>query len=128
MSGARALTPRGQSEGEVERLATRRPPLTLVGCLVIGTGRSALAAASLLAAYSSRAVLVAERGDLLPLLVDAAFLEIGVVVHRDGQANVLSQPGPRVDNAPTTRESNLIETVYDCFRRSGLSGAVTPSR
>jgi len=93
----------------------RAPALRLAGCLVRERDpRRALQRASLLAAYTPRSVLVADGDDVLGVLVDAAVLDQGVIVHRpDDRLDVLAQPGPRVSTGGVDRrELALLESVY----------------
>lgn len=90
------------------------PDVHLAGCLLAGPPRTdLLRAASLLAAYSPRAVLIEERGDLTGLLVDAALLDQGVVALSPEGLRVLASPGPRTVRGPvTSREQELLNRVY----------------
>lgn len=95
-----------------------RPPLTLVGCLVPGRGCDAIARASMLSGYAARAVLVPDQDDIVQLLVDAALLDQGVVVYRDGGVTAFAQAGPKVRGLGfDAREWELLETVYASHTR-----------
>jgi hypothetical protein len=97
-----------------------RPDVRLSGCLLAGhAGHSGHASsalmrqASLLAAYTPRAVLVADGQDLTGVLVDAAILDQGVVVAGVNGVRLLAGAGPRVALDPTTaREQELLDRVY----------------
>jgi hypothetical protein len=92
----------------------RNPDVVVMGCLFTGPARlDLLRAASLLAAYSPRAVLVDERSDLTGLLVDAALLDQGVVAFGPDGLRLLARPGPRVVSGPITpREQVLLDRVH----------------
>lgn len=91
-----------------------RPEVRLSGCLLAGHAGPALQReASLLAAYTPRAVLVGAGRDLTGVLVDAAILDQGVVVAGAGGVQLLATAGPRVAFGPTTpREQELLARVY----------------
>ncbi|MDQ2708780.1 MAG: hypothetical protein M3Z25_14580 [Actinomycetota bacterium] len=91
-----------------------RAAVSLAGAIVRGSDpRQAIQHASFLSGYSPRAVLLDDRVDLLPVLVDAAVLDQGVVVTRASGAELLAQPGPRVAGTVfNAREWDLLETVY----------------
>ncbi len=93
------------------------PLLELVGCLVCGTaGPELQQAASLLAAYTPRAIVVEGGQDLTHLMVDAALLDQGLV---EVNANA---PGAC---PPLARERLPVRRVHgsvDCWTRSLLSG------
>lgn len=95
----------------------------LAGCLFAGPAHpDLLRAASLLAAYSPRAVLVDERGDLTGLLVDAALLDQGVVALGPEGLRVLARPGPRVAQGPITpREQELLSRVHTAWETAQLA-------
>lgn len=93
---------------------TIQPAVQLLGCLV-GDDDAAVAmrAASLLAGYAPRAILVRHKEDLTALAVDAALLDQGIVVIQNGHLRVLSKAGPRVTGLGfDAREWELLETVY----------------
>lgn len=94
------------------------PAVRLVGALVTGAdARPAMREASLLAAYTQRAVLARiSTRDVLTVLVDAALLDIGVVSVVASGLEVLSAPGPRTGpGLLTAREWDLLETVYEAW-------------
>lgn len=69
----------------------------LIGCVVPGVeARTAVQAASLLAGYSPRAVLVRECADVVDLQLETALLDQGAVLDSDGELTLLSEPGPVV--------------------------------
>jgi hypothetical protein len=90
------------------------PAVRLLGCLV-GDDDAAVAmrAASLLAGYAPRAVLVHDKKDLTDLAIDAALLDQGIVVIQNGHLQLLTEAGPRVTGLGfDAREWELLETVY----------------
>jgi hypothetical protein len=107
--------------------------LQLVGCLFVGAPTTALTeAASLLAAYTPRAVVVDGSQDLTDLMMEAAVLDQGVVavVGRDS-VEVLARPGPRVSTGPiSSRERALLTCVYRAWTRkeTAAGSLVTPTR
>jgi hypothetical protein len=99
-------------------LKCEKPKVQLVGCLIAGTPPGVVRAASLLAAYAPRAVLVDQRQDLTGLLVDAAVLDQGVVTSGPGGIQVLATAGPRVSTRPTSdRERRLHDEVLRVGRQ-----------
>jgi hypothetical protein len=74
----------------------------LVGCLVLGEDRSAVADASLLAGYSRRAVLLSEDSEALPAAVDAAVLDVGLVLDSVHATVLMTDAGPVVESHPTS--------------------------
>lgn len=111
---------------------TLRPAVRLLGCLVAADDAAAATrGASLLAGYAPRAVLVREKEDLMALAVDAALLDQGVVVTRDGHFQLLAEAGPRVvGHGFDAREWELLETVYAAWlaRRPTVPNCPTASR
>lgn len=97
-----------------------RPEVRLSGCLLAGhAGPALLQEASLLAAYTPRAVLVGGSHDLTGVLVDAAILDQGVVVAGANGVQLLATAGPRVAFGPTTpREQELLRRVYTAWREA----------
>jgi hypothetical protein len=95
-----------------------RARLRLAGCLFAGSNqRDLLQEASLVAAYAPRAVLIPERGDLTPLMVDAVFLDQGVVVHGSNGVRLLANAGPRVAQGPISqRERGLLDAVCSAWK------------
>jgi hypothetical protein len=93
---------------------TIQPAVRLLGCLVADDdAAAAVRAASLLAGYAPRAILVRSKEDLTALAVDAALLDQGIVVIQNGRLQVLSEAGPRVTGLGfDAREWELLETVY----------------
>lgn len=93
--------------------------LRLVGALFQGEPTPRLLrAASLLAAYAPRAVLVPERADLTGFLVDAALLDQGVVVAGPRGLRVLSTPGPRATRGPVTPfDRDLLRRLHRARQR-----------
>lgn len=73
-------------------------PVRMAGVLVAGTaGTDPTGRASLFAGFCPRAVLVPESSDLLPIQVDAALLDQGVVtVSADDSTTLMSPAGPVV--------------------------------
>jgi hypothetical protein len=128
--GLGAIADRGVLERELRtHLETRarperhrlRPPLRLMGCLILGSGSSATAQASLFAGYSPRAVLVPDRGDVLGVLVEAALLDQGVVLRSGDGIDALSEAGPRVAGGRfDVREWELLETLYQSYLAATL--------
>lgn len=120
-AGLEAITDRRALAGELAAQECERRlqlPIALEGCLVVSEHPgSALNDASLLAGYSSRAVLVPNSNDVLGVLADAALLDQGVVVHAHGTITMLALAGPKVpasiDLQP--REWELLETVYEAY-------------
>jgi hypothetical protein len=98
-----------------------RPEVRLSGCLLTGhAGPALLRKASLLAAYTPRAVLVGAGHDLTGVLVDAAILDQGVVVAGAGGVQLLATAGPRVAFGPITpREQELLRRVYAAWCEVG---------
>lgn len=96
---------------------TIQPTIRLLGCLVgdddaVGAMRDA----SLLAGYAPRAVLIPDKEDLTALTVDAALLDQGIVVYRNGCLRLLAEAGPRVTGLGfNAREWELLETVYSAW-------------
>jgi hypothetical protein len=105
------VTPATASDRDLARV-------TLVGCLFTGSDHcDLLQEASLVAAYAPRAVLIAERGDLTQLLVDAAFLDQGVVAYSSDGVRLLAEAGPRVAQGPISgRERELLDAVFSAWR------------
>ena len=69
----------------------------LRGCLVsMGRPRETVRAASLLAGYTPRAVLLREPDDTVGLQLETALLDQGAVIEADGELTLLSKPGPAV--------------------------------
>jgi hypothetical protein len=111
-----------------------RLDVRLSGCLLPGrtgrtgrtghadhTGSALMRQASLLAAYTPRAVLVADGQDLTGVLVDAAILDQGVVVAGVNGVRLLAGAGPRVALDPTTpREQELLDRVYAAWCLAGI--------
>jgi hypothetical protein len=82
----------------------------------------------LFAGYAPRAVLVRDKEDLMALSVDAALLDQGVVVSRDGHFQLLAEAGPRVDgHGFDAREWELLETVYAAWLVNILEAPCRPS-
>jgi hypothetical protein len=102
---------------------TLRPAVRLLGCLVAGDNAAAATrGASLFAGYASRAVLIRDKEDLTALTVNAALLDQGVVVSRDGRLQLLAEAGPRVPgHGFDAREWELLETVYAAWLGNMLS-------
>lgn len=66
----------------------------LAGCLVVSRDQTAaVQAASLLAGYSPRAVLVSDPQDVVDLQMQAALLDQGAVVVQDADVVAVSSPG-----------------------------------
>lgn len=104
-----------------------RPAVELVGALLDGRAAGDAArvvqGASLLAGYCPRAVLLNDTPDLMAALIDAAVLDVGIVVQRGGQVRVMSRPGPRTGPPElTAREWDLRETVYAAWLRCHPDG------
>lgn len=104
---------------------TIQPAVRLLGCLVADDdAAAAMRAASLMAGYAPRAILVRDKADLTALAVNAALLDQGIIVIRSGHLRVLSEAGPRVTGLGfDAREWELLETVYAAW----LAG-MNPSR
>jgi hypothetical protein len=113
--------------------AGQRGALQLLGCLFTGAPTTALTeAASLLAAYAPRAIVVDGSQDLTDLMMEAAVLDQGLVavVGRDG-VEVLVRPGPRVSTGPiSAREQRLLTCAYEAWAREKMTGSsvVIPTR
>ena len=90
------------------------PVVRLLGCVVRDDdAAAAMRAASLLAGYAPRAILVRDKEDLTALAVDAAFLDQGIVVSQSGRLRLVTEAGPRVTGLGfDAREWELLETVY----------------
>lgn len=119
--------------GGAPDLLAQRNSVQLVGCFFVGTAGTAITEeASLLAAYSPRAVLVADTDDVTDLMMEAAILDQGVVVRGPSTVEVLVSPGLRVASGPTgPRENRLLDRVYEAWRRrprSLVGAAVTPTQ
>ena len=97
-----------------QRPRTIGPAVRLLGCLIADDdAASAMRAASLLAGYAPRAVLIQDKEDLTALTVDAALLDQGIVVIQDGRLRLLAEAGPRVTGLGfDAREWELLETLY----------------
>jgi hypothetical protein len=93
---------------------TIQPAVRLLGCLVgDDDATAAMRAASLLAGYAPRAILVRDKEDLTALAVDAALLDQGIVIIHNGHLRLLTEAGPRVTGLGfDAREWELLETVY----------------
>jgi hypothetical protein len=107
-----------------------RPDVHLSGCLFAGRVSSApLREASLLAAYTPRAVLVVDGHDLTSVLVDAAILDQGIVVAGANGVQLLANAGPRVALGPTTsREQELLSCVYAAWCQADIVRAPEAKR
>jgi hypothetical protein len=98
---------------------SERPEVQLVGCLVAGAPPSVVREASLLAAYTPRAVLVDHDQDLTGLMVDAAMLDQGVVVVEEAGVRILATAGPRVSSGSVSvREQLLHDEVLRIWRQT----------
>lgn len=96
-----------------------QPEVQLVGCLVAGFPPSVVREASLVAAYTPRAVLVDQGQDLTGLLVDAAVFDQGVVVAGPDGVQVLATAGPRVSSGPVSaRGQQLHDEVFRAWRKA----------
>jgi len=93
---------------------TIQPTVRLLGCLVgDDDAAAAMSAASLMAGYAPRAILVRDKEDLTALAVEAALLDQGIVINQNGHLQLLTEAGPRVTGLGfNAREWELLETVY----------------
>lgn len=98
----------------------------IAGVVVTGTAGSRPAQrASVFAGYCRRAVLIPDDGDVLPVQVEAAVLDQGVVVAgRDG-TRMLSAPGaarPGVNGAEVSARRAFAEHVYAALTAARAAG------
>jgi len=108
---------------------TIQPAVRLLGCLVGDDDvAAAMRAASLLAGYAPRAVLVGEKEDLTAITVDAALLDQGIVIIQNGHMRLLAEAGPRVIGLGfDAREWELLETVYAAWLAATNPGCPGPA-
>lgn len=108
---------------------TIQPAVRLLGCLVRDDDAgTAIRAASLLAGYAPRAVVVGNKDDLTALSVNAALLDQGIVIIQNGHLRLLTEAGPRVTGLGfDAREWELLETVYAAWLAGTNPGCPGPA-
>jgi hypothetical protein len=125
------------NRGELERrtpdiqrapLTQPRPPLRLVGVLVVGEHpEPAIRAASYFAGYCPRAAAVPSSAVTVESTAFANLIDVALVATTaSGEDVQLSSCGPRAKGATfNAREWHLLETVYDVMRRGASEAAQT---